>query len=180
MAENISEDHLSATPTFHKSSNTVDITSMKSINKTRQTKNSNKDYAAIMLESAEGPVSPRRMINVAYYFSDADSIYKWQKHRTESLYKEPYWLNPICKIKCIGNQLVCIPCNKLRIHFKNANGLPTSKSGCNSDKVSILRHVWSKLNVDFMSLVETQISPLLLPNKDSLHTSMFQIMQMHP
>ena len=34
--------------------------------------------------------------------------------------------------------------------------------------------MWSKLEVDFISLVETQINPLLLSFKESLHTAMFR------
>ena len=57
--------------------------------------------------------------------------------------------------------------------FENVNGLPASKSGWNSDKVSRLRHVWSKINADIMSLVETKINQSLLPNTDSLYAIMF-------
>ena len=40
-------------------------------------------------------------------------------------------------------------------------------------KVSGLRHAWSKINEYFKSLLETQINLSLLPNKESLHTTMF-------
>ena len=71
-------------------------------------------------------------------------------------------------IKLHPNQMM-----RLGFILKKFNGLPTSKPGCHSDKVSELIHVWSKLNADFTSLVETQINPSLLPNKDSLHATMF-------
>ena len=54
------------------------------------------------------------------------------------------------------------------------NGLPASKSGCHSDKVNVIRHAWSKLNAYFISLLETQINPSLITNKDSLHATMFK------
>ena len=78
------------------------------------------------------------------------------------------------EIKCIGNRLECKLYATIRFHFENGNGLPISKSEYHSVKVSCLRHVWSKFNVDFMLLVETQINPSLLHNKDSLHASIFQ------
>ena len=81
---------------------------------------------------------------------------------------------PMCNVASIGNQLEYKPDCTSRLCFENFNRLPTSKHGCNSDNVSSLRHVWSKLNVDFKSTIETQIDLLLLPNKDSLHAAMFQ------
>ena len=63
---------------------------------------------------------------------------------------------------------------KIILCFENFNGLPTTKSGCHSDKISSLRHVWSKLNADVIALVETQINTSLLPNKESIHTTMFR------
>ena len=80
----------------------------------------------------------------------------------------------ICKIKCIAIKLLCKPNDTIRLYFENANGLPTSKSGCHSEKVSHLRQIWSKLNVDFTPLVKTQINPSLIPNKESSHATVFQ------
>ena len=62
----------------------------------------------------------------------------------------------------------------IRLYFENVNGLPTSKSGYHFEKVNKLRHLWLKLNVDFMSLVETHINPSLLNEKDSLYATMFK------
>ena len=76
------------------------------------------------------------------------------------------------KLKTFGNQSVPNPDDVIRLCFENFNRLPTSKSGCRSDKVSRLRYVWSKLNVDFVSLIETQINRSFLRNKDYLHKSM--------
>ena len=60
------------------------------------------------------------------------------------------------------------------LYFENTNGLPTSKSGCHSKKINRLRHLYSKLNAEFTSQVETQINPPLLTNKDSFHAKMFK------
>ena len=57
--------------------------------------------------------------------------------------------------------------------FENANGLPTCKNGCKSDKVKKLRYLWSKLKTDVMPLAETQINPSMLQSKDSLHIALF-------
>ena len=61
----------------------------------------------------------------------------------------------------------------LRLYFENVNGLPNNSSGYKSDKVKKLRHLWSKLETDVVSLVETQIKPSLLSHKDSLHYALF-------
>ena len=62
----------------------------------------------------------------------------------------------------------------IRLCIEIANGLPTSEFGFHSDKVNRLRDLWSKLNADFSSLVENQINPSLLTNKDSLHATMLK------
>ena len=80
----------------------------------------------------------------------------------------------MCKIKSIGNQIVPKSDDVIRIYFENVNRLPTSKSGRHSDKVNRLRHLWSNINVNFTSLVETQINPSLRTKKDSLHATMFE------
>ena len=73
-----------------------------------------------------------------------------------------------------GNQLSLKPRDTLRLYFENVKGLPTNNSGCKSDKVKKLRHLWSKLEIDVVSLVETQINPSLLTHKDSLHYALFR------
>ena len=74
VADDTSDDDLSILSISHKSNNTIDITLNKGRRSTRLTKNSNKYSTVTMFESTQGRKSPRRMINVAYYFSDADSI----------------------------------------------------------------------------------------------------------
>ena len=80
----------------------------------------------------------------------------------------------MCKIKTHGNDLALKLDDVIRMCFENSNGLPTSKSVCHSDKVNTIRLLWKKLNADSISLVETQIKPSFLTNKDSLHTTMFK------
>ena len=69
---------------------------------------------------------------------------------------------PLYKIPVHGNHLSLKSSDALRAHFENVNGFPTQSSGYNSDKVKKLRHLWSKLETDVVSLVETQINPSLL------------------
>ena len=73
-----------------------------------------------------------------------------------------------------GNNLSLKPSNTLRAYFENVNGFPYGSTGYNSHKVKKLRHLWSKLDTDVVSLVETQINPSLLRNKDSLHRALFR------
>ena len=63
---------------------------------------------------------------------------------------------PLCKIVTHDNQLSLKSNESIRLYFENVNGLSTSKNGCESDKVKKLRYLWSKLEVDFISLTETQ------------------------
>ena len=58
--------------------------------------------------------------------------------------------------------------------FEKVNGLPTSKFGCSLDKVIQLRHIWSKLNADLMSLVETHINKKLFLYTDPIHKIMLR------
>ena len=81
---------------------------------------------------------------------------------------------PLCKIPIHGNLLSLKPKDTLRLYFENVNGLPTNNSGCKSDKVKKLRHLWSKLETDVVSLAETQIKPSLLTHEDSLHYALFR------
>ena len=62
---------------------------------------------------------------------------------------------PLCKIEIHGNQLSLKPDDILRLYFENVNDIPTSKTGCKSDKVKKLRHLRSKLEVDLIYLAET-------------------------
>ena len=78
------------------------------------------------------------------------------------------------KIKNFRNDLAPKLDDMIRMWFENTNGLPTSKSGYYFNKVNKLRNLWSKLNKDFSSLVETQINPSLLFNKDIRHATMFK------
>ena len=80
----------------------------------------------------------------------------------------------MCKIPIHGNLLSLKPRDTLRLYFENVNGLPTNNSGCKSDKVKKLRHLWSKLETDVASLAETQINSSLLTHKDSLHCALFR------
>ena len=57
--------------------------------------------------------------------------------------------------------------------FENVNRLPASKTRCHSDKLSRLRHIWSKLNINFILLL-TQINPSLPPIKYYPHAAMLQ------
>ena len=81
----------------------------------------------------------------------------WSKSRAGS--------TPLCKTVIYGNQLSLNPIDTLSLYFENVNGLPTYKNGFKSDKVKRLRHVWSKLETDVMSLAETQINTSILPKK---------------
>ena len=81
---------------------------------------------------------------------------------------------PLCKIPVHGNNLSLKPRDTLRVYFENVNGFPNKSFDYNSCKVKKLRHLWSKLETDVVSLVETQINPSLLHQKDSLHHALFR------
>ena len=61
----------------------------------------------------------------------------------------------MCETKRVGNQLECRLDDTIMLYFENVNGLLISKCGFHSEKVSSLRHIWSKLNVDIIPLVDT-------------------------
>ena len=81
---------------------------------------------------------------------------------------------PSYKVKTFRNQPISKPNDMVRLCFENVNRLSTSKSGSRSDKFSRLRHIWSKLNVNVASLVETQINPSFLPTKHYLCAIIFR------
>ena len=81
---------------------------------------------------------------------------------------------PLSKIPAHDNKLSLKPSNTFRTYFKNVNGFPTRSAGFNSHKVMKLRHLRLKLDIDAVSLVETQINPSLLHNKDSLYRALFR------
>ena len=62
----------------------------------------------------------------------------------------------------------------MSMHFENLSSLPTVKTGFHSDKLDRIHHLCTKLNVELISLVETQSNPSLISSKDSLHTIMLK------
>ena len=62
---------------------------------------------------------------------------------------------PLCKIETYGNKLSSKSEDIVMLYSENFNSLPKTKSGFHLDKSSSLRHVWSKLKADFISLVES-------------------------
>ena len=58
---------------------------------------------------------------------------------------------PQCEIETHGNKFSSKLEGTIRLHFEKVNSLPTTKYFCQKDKIRSLRHVWSKLNVDFIA-----------------------------
>ena len=81
---------------------------------------------------------------------------------------------PLCKLPVCGNNVSLKSSNTIRLHFENVNGLSQVCNGCQSQKVTKLRRLWSKLDADVVSLVETQINPSFPSNNQSLHYALFR------
>ena len=73
-----------------------------------------------------------------------------------------------------SNNLSLKSSNNIRLCFENVNGLSQVCNGCQSHKVKKLRRLWSKLDADIMSLVETQINPSFPSYDQSLHHILFR------
>ena len=69
------------------------------------------------------------------------------------------------KLKPLATNLHLNLDDVIMLYFENMIRLPTSKSGCYSEKNNRLRHLWSKLNTDFTLLVVTQIAMESLEEK---------------
>ena len=60
---------------------------------------------------------------------------------------------PLCNIETSCNDFLPKPEDVFRLCFENTNGFPTFNIGCHYDKVKRLKHTWSRLNADLISLV---------------------------
>ena len=70
---------------------------------------------------------------------------------------------PFNQIPTFGSPVSSKPPSSIRLYFENVNGLSTDvKSWKRNWKCKKLPYLWRRLNVDLMSLVETQAQPALL------------------
>ena len=80
----------------------------------------------------------------------------------------------MCKTESYGKNISFKPKDTIILYFENVNSLPKTKSSFHSDKIISLKHVWPKLNVDLITLVETHVNPSLIPSKDYIHSTIFR------
>ena len=97
------------------------------------------------------------------------------KESSIGLTKFSLYNSSITNIPTYGSRLALKLNNTFRLYYENINSFSIDKKSWKfSYKYKYLKYLWRILDIDIISIVETQVNPLLLDSSYNLPETLFQ------